>query len=232
MAKLLEKADHRRIAEAIRVAEAQTDGEIYCVVAGQVATYRWVPFAFAGLAALCVPILAALVAPAAHRWPLLGEGWTSGNLNALDVDQAVAVALLGQALLQALVFAAVFALALPKAVRVALTPRPIRRIEVQRAAVQQFLARGLQRTSRRTGVLIFVAIAERQAVLLADAGINAKVAQSVWDEAVAGLTAAAGAGRLADGFVAAVAQCGAVLAEHFPPLADPVNEIPDRVVEI
>ena len=232
MAKLLREADHQRIAAAIKVAESQTDGEIYCVVARQAATYRWLPFALAGLAALCVPILVSVAAPAAHRWPLLGESWVSGNLSTFDVDHAVAIALLGQALLQVAVFAVVFALLLPQAVRLRLAPRSIKRAEVQRAALQQFLAQGLQRTSRRTGVLIFVSIAERQAVLLADEGINAKVAQSVWDDVVAGLTAAAAAGSLCDGFVTAVAQCGAVLAAHFPPNSLNVNELPDRVVEL
>ncbi len=40
------------------------------------------------------------------------------------------------------------------------------------------------RTPRtRTGVLIFVSVAERYAVILADAGINQKVTQQVWDQA-------------------------------------------------
>jgi putative membrane protein len=42
------------------------------------------------------------------------------------------------------------------------------------------------------------------------------------------------AGRPGDGFVAAIEQCGAVLAQHFPVEPGSVNpdELPDRLVEI
>jgi putative membrane protein len=39
-------------------------------------------------------------------------------------------------------------------------------------------------------------------------------------------------GRAADGFIAAIEQCGAILAEHFPPGALPRNELPNTLVEI
>jgi putative membrane protein len=39
-------------------------------------------------------------------------------------------------------------------------------------------------------------------------------------------------GRAGDGFVAAIEQCGAVLAEHFPPGALNRDELPNKLVEI
>jgi putative membrane protein len=39
-------------------------------------------------------------------------------------------------------------------------------------------------------------------------------------------------GRPADGFIAAIEQCGAVLAQHFPPGDINPEEVPDRLVEI
>ena len=56
----------------------------------------------------------------------------------------------------------------------------------------------------------------------------------VWDNAVAALTAAVKDGRIGDGFVAAIAQCGAVLAEHFPatPGGPNPDEVPDKLAEI
>jgi putative membrane protein len=39
-------------------------------------------------------------------------------------------------------------------------------------------------------------------------------------------------GRAGDGFVAAVEQCGAVLAAHFPPGALNRDELPNKLVEI
>ena len=72
-------------------------------------------------------------------------------------------------------------------------------------------------------MLIFAAVAERYVEIIADGGINAKVTQEVWDKAVASLIAAIKDGRPADGFVAAIEQCGAVLAEHFPVAPGTVN---------
>ena len=50
--------------------------------------------------------------------------------------------------------------------------------------------------------------------------------------AVAGLLDDARRDRLADGFVTAIAAVGALLAEHFPPRPDDVNELDDHLVEI
>jgi hypothetical protein len=63
---------------------------------------------------------------------------------------------------------------------------------------------------------IGAAEAKRYVEIIADGGINAKVTQEVWDAAVASLIAAIEDGRAGDGFAAAIEQCSAVLAEHFP----------------
>jgi len=52
------------------------------------------------------------------------------------------------------------------------------------------------------------------------------------DKAIAALIAGIKDGRAGDGFVAAVEQCGAVLAEHFPPGALNRDELPNKLVEI
>ena len=100
--------------------------------------------------------------------------------------------------------------------------------------MRQFWAQGLHKTQARTGVLIFASLAERYAEIIADAGINERVTQDVWNSAVAALTSAIRHGQVGAGFVAAIAQCGAVLAEHFPlaPGTRNPNELPDRLVEI
>jgi putative membrane protein len=67
---------------------------------------------------------------------------------------------------------------------------------------------------------------------VADAGINAKVTPQVWDMAIAALIEGIKQGRAGDGFVAAIEQCGAVLAEHFPPGALNRDELPNKLVEI
>jgi putative membrane protein len=107
-------------------------------------------------------------------------------------------------------------------------PRAIKRARAHREALEQFVVRGITRTRNRTGVLIFVSVAERYARIIADEGIAAKVPNSEWQEAVDALTGHMRDGRIAAGFTAAVERCGAVLATHSPADGSP-NELPDRL---
>ena len=63
--------------------------------------------------------------------------------------------------------------------------------------------------------LIFVSLAERYAEVVADSGINAKVAAADWDGVVAGLAAHASDDQLADGFVEAIGAVGDAAGRAF-----------------
>ncbi len=98
-------------------------------------------------------------------------------------------------------------------------------------ALRAFHEHGLHRTAEGTGVLVFASLFEREAVVLGDHGIHAKMG-SDWDRAAAALAAGMKAGDPAKGFVEAIALCGARLAEHFPrdPSArTPRNELEDAI---
>src|SRR6516165_10293573 len=178
---MISQADKARIAEAIRTAETKTSGEIFCVIARHASDYRLVPRAWAAAIALVVP------APLIYL-----TLWPASTIY----------------LVQLLVFiAAALVLSLP-GIRFHIVPRRTQHERAHVQAMQQFFAQGLDRTEDRTGVLIFASTAERYAEIVADAGINAKVTREVWDEAIAVLIAAIKDGRPADGFVAAVEQCG------------------------
>ena len=202
---MISQSDKTRVADAIRAAEARTAGEIFCVIAKHSSDYRLVPIAWAAALALLVPLpLVALT-----RWP-------------------AAVIYLSQ-----LIVFVVTALALshPK-LRFHVVPRRAKHERAHSEAMRQFFAQGLDKTTQRTGVLIFASTAERYAEIIADAGINEKVTPQVWNAAIGELTAAIKAGRPADGFVAAIERCGAVLAAHFPPGALQRDELPDKLLEI
>jgi putative membrane protein len=116
-------------------------------------------------------------------------------------------------------------------VRLKLTPRGVKRHEVRRRAAEIFLSKNLHLTRDRTGVLIFVSLAEHMAEIIADEGIAAQVEPSVWDRAMAALAEGLKRGEPAVGFAAAVRLCGDVLAAHFPARpGDNPNELPDAVV--
>jgi putative membrane protein len=202
---MISDADRARIGEAIRQAEAKTSGEIYCVVAQVSGDYRLVPLAWASLVALMLPLpLLYLTQFATHE---------------------IYLAQLAAFLLAVIVFSV-------PSVRMALVSRRVRHQFAHAQAMQQFLSHGIQNTQARTGVLIFASAAERYAEIVADAGINSKVTQAVWDDAIAALIAAIKDGRPGDGFVAAIEKCGAVLAQHFPPGALNPDELPNKLVVI
>ncbi len=201
----LSDADRQTILAAIHAAEARTSGEIYCVIAQASSQYRLVPVAWAALAALVVPL------------PLIyGTTWSASVIY----------------FLQLLAFVGVTVALSSHKVRFRIVPRRTKRERAHAEAMHQFAAHGLHRTEKRTGVLIFVSIAERYAEIVADSGIDQKVGTEVWDGAVAALIAGIKSGRPADGFVAAIEQCAAVLAEHFPPGAIDRDELPNAVVEL
>ena len=114
--------------------------------------------------------------------------------------------------------------------RLALVPRRVKRRRAHRRAVEQFLAQNLHTTAGRTGVLIFVSVAERFAEILADAAINEKVPQAEWQAIVDELTQHIGNGQPGDGFVRAIAAVGEHLARHFPPDASHPHALSNHLI--
>ena len=112
--------------------------------------------------------------------------------------------------------AAIFAIAaiilsLP-ALRFYLVPRRIKRARAYDMALRQFRMREVASTSGRTGILIFVSLAERYARIVVDDAVAAAIEQAQWQQAVDELVDAMREGRVADGYVAAVRHCGDLLA--------------------
>lgn len=221
---------HDRIADAIAAAETTTSGEIFCVLARRVSSYRDVSLGWAAAAALLLP-LGLIPFGFDPGWIAgLGDGWHAAHLSSTDV--VVGQSLAAYVLVQAAVFLTVFLVTSIPDVGRFVTPQSIRRARVRRAAMEQFLAHGLHVTEARTGVLIFAALSDHQVEVIADEGIHGKVDQDVWADAAAALARGMKAGDPAAGFEAAIGLCGRVLAEHFPPRATNPNEIEDRLVLI
>jgi len=199
----LSRADQRAISKAIAKAEARTSGEIIAVMARASDDYVFIPLLWAALAGLFVP----LVLLFATNWPA----------------QHVYIA-------QLATFAVMAVIGLWWPVRMAVVPKSIKRARVRRSALQQFLAQDIHTTASRTGILIYVSLAERIAEVVADKGIYDKVPPERWDDIVEGLAAALKARRTRAGFVKAIGGCGDLLAEHFPPGSANANELPDHLI--
>ena len=225
MATRMTPQDLDRIAGAVAQAEKTTAGEIFCVLAPEVSDYRETPLVWAAATALVLPAAALFAGFRPEMLTRLFGGWSVGHASALD--GAILSALSTYIALQLVVFVvAVLVVSVPP-VRRALTPGSLKAARVKRAAMEQFLSHGLHVTRDRTGVLIFAALAEHRVEVIADEGIYKAAPTAVWDEVVADLVGGLKAGKIADGFVAAVARTGTILAAHVPPRGDDRNELPD-----
>jgi len=223
--------DLAAIEAAVRAAEARTTGEIYCVVAQESADYHATPLAWAAGVALLAPALLLMggVQVTAPDISMFG-GWTAEQVE--DVGEAMArAALVGTLMLQATLFlVTLFVTAIPP-VRRALTPRGMKRDRVRQRAEEQFLSKNLHATRERTGVLIYVSLAERMAELIADETIHEQVADGTWEPPMAALVDGLKRGDVAAGFSRSIALCADVLAAKFPARpGDNPNELPDAVV--
>ncbi len=195
------RADYDAIAAAIRDAEAKTCGQIVCVLARSSSSYVHIPILWASALALATP------------WPLI-------FFTQLSVERIF--------LLQLAVFIAAGLAFSWMPLRLFLVPRAVQRARAHRAALEQFVIRGIDRTPNRCGILIFVSLAEHYARIIADEGIAQKVQEGEWQAAIQALTALMREGRIAAGFTAAIERCGAVLASHAPPDGS-ANTLPDRL---
>ena len=219
---LFTDTDRSRIGDAIAAAEAATAGEIVVIVSTERHRYAATCLSVAILLALAIPMVALVAgwSPAA-----LFGGWSDGAIaEARSIEALIIV--------QTLVFGTVLALLWFAGLGRALTPSGLRRERVHRAALVQFKARGLSATAGRTGVLIYIDEPDHIAEIIADTAIYAKVAPEHWGTTITALIDGIKAGAPASGVVNAVALAGGVLATHFPPLADDVNELPDGLIEI
>jgi putative membrane protein len=97
----------------------------------------------------------------------------------------------------------------------------------QRAAAA-FLEQEVFRTRARTGILLFLSLFERRVVVLGDSGIHAQVELDEWDAVVRQVTSGIKSGHPTSALVAAIGECGEILARHgLPPLPDDTDELPD-----
>jgi putative membrane protein len=195
------KEEHDAVSAAIHEAEQRSSGQLVCVLAHASSGYAHVPILWASALALVVP------------WPLI-------YLTPWSVERIF--------LAQIVVFIAAGLVFSWMPLRLALIPRAVRRAQAHRSALEQFVLRRIDHTKNRTGVLIYVSLAERYARIIADDGIAQKVPNAEWQSAIDALRGHMREGRIAAGLMAAIERCGAVLAAHVPPDGSP-NELPDRL---
>ena len=118
--------------------------------------------------------------------------------------------------IQLLIALALAALSLAPRLSAALTGLRAKRLNVHRAAMAQFVARGLDHAPRNEGVLIYVSLAEHLARVQAGEGALAAVTMQQWQGLIDALVKRIGAGDLEGALTDAADRAGALLSATLP----------------
>lgn len=117
------------------------------------------------------------------------------------------------------------------AVEGALPPlRVLRRLTPRERALEVFGLLRVWDTEENAGVLIYVLLADRDVEIVADRGIDRRVAPGAWQGICARMEAAFRESRFVDGVLIGIGEISALLATHFPHTGNVPNELPDKPV--
>ena len=212
---LLSEADLERIRHAVAEAESKTSGEIVPYVVRQCSKYEGALWRAGGTGALAVFAGLTLL-------PYLYTGW--GNTWWRNVDlQTLAIVAAGGAL-------AALAMMIPALKRKFVGRQQLAEV-VHRRAMTAFVEKEVFSTRERTGILLFVSLFEHRIEVVGDTGINAKVTPEDWVSVVRMIREGIKAGKLGDGLVKGIHQCGNLLQRSGVEIRpDDVNELPDDVI--
>ena len=103
-------------------------------------------------------------------------------------------------------------------------------ITSRQRAIEVFSMLQVWHTEENTGILLYVLLADHKVEIVADRGIQKKVAQEEWNGIVRMMEEHFRAGRFPEGAIAGVRAVSELLARHFPADASNPNELPDRPV--
>ncbi|WP_413582140.1 TPM domain-containing protein [Bdellovibrio sp. HCB288] len=206
--KYLSDKEIAQISETIHVVEEHTDGEIVPVIVKSSSSVGHIPMTLT-LLLLLILVIAELpfadllwTTPWVYVWPFL----------------VVAVYYLS------------FALARIHFIQKIFVPEKDELSQVHQRAQLEFYLNKINRTQKGTGILIFVSVMERKAVILADEGINSKLPPETWNNVLAKFSEQLHSGNWAEGFTVAIEACGKHLHEHFPHTDGGHNQLKNNLV--
>ncbi|MCW3087001.1 MAG: hypothetical protein JWQ78_387 [Sediminibacterium sp.] len=98
-------------------------------------------------------------------------------------------------------------------------------------AHEVFLALKMTETAERNGVLVYVAMKDRQLAIYGDEGIHAKVGNAFWNAEVKKMLQQFNNNNYAEGIAQIIRETGEALVAHFPYDGKlDKNELPDEIV--
>ena len=205
----LQTSDLKKIENAVASAELKTIGELVPVVVRKSSTVGHVPFYL-----LFVMISIFFVLDLDHLQLELFDG-------PLELYYAIDFLLL-MGLTR-------FLSPLPFVQRIFI-PKSDRNLQVEQRALIEFYDHQVHQTDESTGILIFVSLMERQAVVLGDESISSKLKPEAWDEVIEKLIKGVKTKNLADGLIAGIEASGELLIHHFPKKPGNKNELKNHLI--
>lgn len=204
----LKSSDPDKITEAIRAAESTTSGEIVPMIVKRSSTVGHVPVILLSILTaffFAVDIPGWLAATIGEHW-----GWYL-------VEIAV------------LILFTVVGTRLPWVQRL-LTTRADQAVQVDSRAMIEFYESNIHHTKDATGILIFISLMERRAVVLADKAINDLVPKDTWKQVCDQLVTGIKKKNLCHAICDAIEQCARIMTPHFPIQPDDKNELKDQLI--
>lgn len=214
----LSESEKASLTAQINHAESQTRAEIVTVIAQSSDGYRYIPTLWAALIALSVPGLY-------YLW----VNFNSGGWGALESIQQSTQWLYP---IQVLVFLGLgMIFQIPRA-RVWMVPARVKRQRAARHAREQFFLQKLHETEGRTGILVFVSVAEHYVEIIVDSSIADVVDNSIWNDTVNEFINHVRAGNIAKGFESTIEHCRVIAWENFPAPEGRPDELPNHLIEV
>ena len=212
-------ADLARVREAVAKAEQRTAGELVTYLVGECDTYPEATLRAALFGALAAPFVAAVLTSGLPGTYIESWGdpmWTSPLVAWLVLPAAFGA-----------LFSALVVHCLPSLRRLLVTRAALER-RVALRAESAFLEEEVFATRDRTGILIFLALFERRALILGDEGIDERVKPEEWHAIVQRLVTGMRSSDPTGALIHAIEECGELLERReLVPREDDVDELSD-----
>ena len=111
-----------------------------------------------------------------------------------------------------------------------LTPKWDQKKQVEQRALLEFYQSNIKATEGKTGILLFLSLEERQAVVIADEAIAKKLPEDTWQGVVDKILQGTKSRNLALGLSQGIELCGELLSPHFPIQPEDQNELPNHLI--
>ena len=197
-----------RIEMTVKNAEIATSGEIVPMIVERSSTTGHVPLAVFLLFMIFIWVFDLFV----HQGHWVGGRWVWLGI---DTGMAFILALL---------------LSRFSFIQRLLTPNADEYLQVMARAQLEFYQSSIKQTQGATGILLFVSLMERRAVVFADKAIASQLPIETWDSVVQKVIKGIKDGDMAGGFCEGIRVCGELLTKQFPVKPKDINELPNRLI--